>query len=429
MIAGCVTALCLLNYKLFLFVSVVSPLAIFILLYFRPRIKKILENIRRMDADIISFFIERFNNIKLIQSYNTYEYEKARLDSELNMRFDLGMKRIKLMALNFSLMGVVMSFTIVILFSYGGYLIVQEVLTIGSLMAFVNYLVFLMNPLKDMQSLYMEYIRTNVSMERVNEILEQETIIEENKNRGARFIFSDKININSLSFDYGGKKVLKDLNIEFRKGRTYAIVGSSGSGKSTLMNLIMQFSNFEKGEILIDGVPIKSMDIFDLRDNISYVSQDSYLFNDSIAENIKRGKFNATDSDIVETCKHVGIYDYVQTLDMKFESRLGERGVKISGGEKQRIAIARAFLKENEIIILDEAFASLDSDSEKNILSLLKETYKESLILMISHRLSTIKNVDEVILIKDGRVVEQGTHDDLIGNKSAYFDLFCEQLI
>lgn len=429
MITGSTVALCLLNYKLLLMVLIAAPLTGFVLLYFRPRLRAMLEKIRVKDADVITFFIESFNNIKLIQSYNTYEYEQQRLDNELHTRFKLGMKRIKLLALNTAFMSLIGVVTTIILFSYGGYLVIQETLTFGTLLAFMNYLIFLANPVKDMQSMYMEYIRVTVSMDRLKEILDAETIKEKNNSRVSRFNFSKNIHIQDIQFAYQDEEILSGLSLQLEKGKVYAIVGSSGCGKSTLMNLLMQFYDSDKGEILIDDTPLKGIDIFNVRDKITYVSQDSYLFNDSIIENIRRGNLLSTENEIIEACKQVGIYDYIQTLDNKFESKLGDRGSKISGGEKQRIALARVFLKKNDVLILDEAFGAIDSDSEKVILDRLRKFYKDSLIIIISHRLSTIKGVDEIIFLKDGKIAEKGKHEELLLKKRGYYQLFNEQLL
>jgi ABC-type multidrug transport system fused ATPase/permease subunit len=429
MIVGCTIALCLINYKLLLIIVAIAPLTFIILLYFRPRIKKTIEKIRSKDSDVLTFFIERFNNIKLIQSYNTYNYESLKLNKELDIRYLLGMKRIKLVALNASLTGIILSLAMILLFLYGGYLIIQGILTVGYLLAFMNYLMFLMNPARDMQSLYMDYLRASVSMDRINEILKSKTIKEENQYRKSKFEFNNSLIFKDLCFCYDGNNILNNFSVQLEKGKTYAIVGPSGSGKSTLMNILMQFISFEQGEVLVDGISIKDIDIFELREKICYVSQESHLFNDSIIENIKRGNINSTIDDIVNACKDVDIDDYIRTLDEKYESRLGEHGSKISGGEKQRLAIARSMLRNGDILILDESFASLDSESESVILSRIRTGFKDSLILIISHRMSTIKGVDEIILIKNGRVIEKGRHQELILRKNFYSELFNEQLI
>jgi ABC-type bacteriocin/lantibiotic exporter with double-glycine peptidase domain len=429
MIVGCTIALCWINYKLFLLILSVLPLTIIILLYFRPRIKNMIEKIRSKDSDILTFFIERFNNIKLIQSYNTYDYESLKLNKELDTRYHIGIKRIKLIALNSSLTGIIYSLSMILLFSYGGYLIIQGNLTIGYLLAFVNYLMFLMNPAKDMQSLYMDYIRANVSMDRINEILKTITIKEENQYRKSKFKFNKHLIIRDLIFNYDNNNILNNFNVELEKGKTYAIVGPSGSGKSTLMNILMQFRNFEQGEILVDGVSIKDIDIFELREKICFVTQENYLFNDSIIENIKRGNIDSSIDDIIDVCKDVDIDEYIRTLDGQYESRMGDHGSKISGGEKQRLSIARSMLRNNDILILDESFASLDSESESTLLFRIRKRFKGSLILIISHRMSTIKNADEIIFIKNGKVIEKGSHQELILRRKNYFKLFNEQLI
>lgn len=428
MITGCIIGLFILSYKLFLLISLTFPISWFMLHYFRPKVKKVLEKVRTKDSEIISFFIEIFTNIKIIQAYNTYSYENQILDEKLKNRFNLGLKRIKLSALNNHLQGLIMSLSLVLLFSYGGYLIISNQLTVGALLAFINYLMFLMNPVRDIQNLYMEYIRVVVSIDRINEIMATDTILQKNSLRKEKFIFKDKITITNVSFKYDNKFVLNNLNLELKKGKVYGLIGSSGCGKTTLMNLLMQFQEFTTGQITIDGTSIQNIDIFGLRDKIGYVSQDNLLFNDSIMENLKRGNINSTKTDVIKACKNVRLYNYIQTLRDKFESKVGEQGAKISGGEKQRIALARIFLRKNDIIILDEAFASLDEESENSILSIIRERFSKSLIIVISHRLSTMKYMDEIIILKNGKVKCIKVTDNLIQDKK-YQKLIFEQII
>ncbi|NOU18135.1 MAG: ABC transporter ATP-binding protein [Bacteroidales bacterium] len=427
MIIGYTSALCWLNARLFLLISITLPLTIVTLRYFQPRIKKTLEQIRRKDSEILGFFIERFNSIKLIQAFNIYEEENNKLQSQLTSRFDLGMRRIKLIAFNSAIMGLVFSTVVIILFSYGGYLIINNLLTIGSLLAFLSYLLNIMSPVKDLQNLYMDVIRVSVSMERINEILATETI-QKKTDSVCPFEFKDKIHFDQVSFNYNESNIIKNLNVSFIKGKTYAIVGNNGSGKSTLVNLLLRFFDPLEGSIYIDTVPIQKFDIFQLREKICYISQENYLFNDSIFENIRVGKINCSEEELIEATKKVNIYSLITSLDEEFKSRVGDQGTKLSGGEKQRIALARAFIKNADIIILDEAFASLDSESEKEILVTLKEKKKDVTIIIISHRASTIKEVDEVVYINNGTVVEQGKHEELMLKKGYYWNLFKEQM-
>ncbi len=426
MIVGYIGALCWLNLRLFLLVSITFPLTILVLRYFQPRIKKVLSKIRVKDSEILSFFMEEFSNIKLIQSFNIYQNENLKLSKHLSARFFLGMRRIRLKAVNTSVMGLVFSLTMTLLFSYGGLLIINETLTIGALLAFINYLLYLSDPIKDLQNLYMEIARVSVSMDRLNEIMETPTILDIESSEP--FLFKEKLRFQNVNFKYKKTNVLNNLNLTIEKGKCYAIAGSSGNGKSTLINLILRFFEPTEGNIFIDNVLINRINIFDLRENICYISQDNFLFNDSLGNNISVGNLNSTETEIQLASNKVNLNKITKQFNKELSLKVGDKGVNLSGGEKQRIALARAFLKDASILILDEAFSSLDSESEREILLSLKEKFTNSTILIISHRISTIKEVDEIIYINNGIVVEQGKHEELLSNKRHYWNLYKEQL-
>jgi len=428
MIIGYVTALCFLNYKLFLISIITFPLILLTLKFFKPRIKKVTEETRKKDSEILGFFIERFHNIKLIQSFNIYESEHSKLNENLEERIKLGMKKVKWTALNSSITGFLFALTITILFSAGGYLIINNQLTIGALFAFVNYLMFLMTPVRDLQNLYMEVIRVSVSMERINEILESPTIDSLQPEKPEFFSYSYKIVFKDVKFKYNETEILKGINFTLVKGKTYSLVGASGSGKTTIINLLLKFYSPTDGSILIDDVSLQDIDVFDLRKKVSYISQDNQLFNDSIIENIRVGNLQSSEKEIINASKKINIYKQIFSLERKFNSRVGDQGSKLSGGEKQKIALARIFLRDSDIVILDEAFASLDSENEREILLELRKKYQLSTIIIISHRMSTIKEVDEVIFMNDGIVAEQGKPEDLMMKKEHYWRLFREQL-
>jgi len=425
MIVGYISALCWLNTKLFLLISITFPLTILILRYFQPRIKKVLSSIRIKDSEILSFFMEEFNNIKLIQSFNTYKNENNRLSLFLEERFRLGMKRIRLKAINAGIMGFVFALTMTMLFSYGGMLIIKDVLTIGSLLAFINYLLYLSDPIKDLQNLYMEIARVSVSVDRLNEIMNTPTL---NVIPSSKLFSHEKfIRFENVVFRYDETNILNNLNLTFEKGKCYAIAGSSGNGKSTIINLILRFYEPSSGKIYFDNNLLSDIDIFHLRDNICYISQDSFLFNDSIEKNICIGNLVSSKNEIELTIEKVDLNKILKQLNGDAKLIIGDHGTNLSGGEKQRVSLARAFLKNASILILDEAFSALDSESEKKILVSLKEKYKDCTIIIISHRISTIREVDEIVFIHNGEIVEQGKHESLLNKKGYYWSLYKEQ--
>jgi len=301
-------------------------------------------------------------------------------------------------------------------------------MTIGSLVAFLQYLNRLYNPMRDLMSLYFDFVRASVSMKRVFEFLK--TPVEDagrpvvNYFRIRKKIVFDKV---SYRFD-GQNNVLDNLNLEFESGKRYALVGASGCGKSTLVNLLCRFYETEEGTILIDGQNIKQIGLDTLRSRIGLVGQESMLFHDSIRGNIGYGSANPSDAKIKEAAMISGIYEHVVSLQDGFDTMVGDRGAKLSGGQKQRVAIARAILKNAEVIILDEATSGLDSDSEKMVFDRLVGIYQDKAMIFISHRISTVKNVDEIICMHDGKIVEKGSFEELIAQKRFYWKLFQNQI-
>lgn len=294
MVVALVTALCYLNAKLFFASIVTFPLMWLALRYFQPKIKKIMEEVRKKDSTILSFFIERFQYIKLIQIYNIYKDSNSKLKNHLNDRIDLDMRRVKWSALNSSVISSLFSANMLIIFIYGGYLIINNALTLGGLLAFLNYLMLLLMPVREFQSLYMEIIRVSVSMERIDDILQVETIEEKQNGNCQPFQLEKNLSFENVSFKYNGKTVLDKINFNLEKGKSYAIVGASGSGKTTIINLLLKFVEPNSGQIYVDDKPLENIDVFNLRNNISVMSQESQLFDDSIIENIRIGNMKSS---------------------------------------------------------------------------------------------------------------------------------------
>ena len=276
-------------------------------------------------------------------------------------------------------------------------------------------------PIKDLSKAAYGIPKGLASMERIDAILNAENTIKEAPKPESVKDFNDRISFRGVSFSYeNGREVLKDINLDIEKGRTVAIVGASGAGKSTLVDLIPRFYDPTKGSICIDGVDIKNISIHDLRSLMGNVNQDPILFNDTIFNNIAFGVEGATMEQVEAAARIANAHDFIMEKEEGYQTNIGDRGVKLSGGQRQRISIARAILKNPPLLILDEATASLDTESERIVQDALDKLMSSRTTIAIAHRLSTIKNADEIIVMDEGRIVERGRHDELIALNGYY---------
>lgn len=427
-IIGIAVALILLDYKLFLIAMLAIPFIFINTVYLQPKIQRVIKLSREKDSEVLSFFIERFENIKLIKTYLTYNFEQTKLHALIKSLINLNVRNVVLTSTTQNISTFLISFSPLLILYWGGKQIMVSAMTIGSLVAFMQYMNRLYNPMRDLMSLYYDFVRASVSMKRVFEFLKTPT-----EDTGIpltnSFHIRQKIVFDGVSYSFDGhNKVLDNLNLEFELGKKYALVGQSGCGKSTLINLLCRFYETKEDVISIDGQNIKQINLDTLRGRIDLISQESMLFNDSIRENIGYGSINPSDIKIKEAAMASGIYGHVVSLNEGFNSMVGDKGTKLSGGQKQRIAIARAILKDADVIILDEATSGLDSESEKKVFDELVEVYKGKAMIFISHRLSTVRNVDEIICIHEGKIVEKGNFEELILKKGFYWKLFQNQI-
>lgn len=314
-------------------------------------------------------------------------------------------------------------FNVVVLLA-GGLFLYSGKINFGDYTAFIVSVNIFISPVKTLIEFMEQYQNGVTGFERFTEILDQEP---EKDCDGAKDIgkVNGEIELKNVTYGYGDDKdVLRNINLKIKKGETFALVGPSGGGKTTICHLIPRFYNVEDGEILIDGKEIHSVTMESLRRNIGIVQQDVYLFNASIKENIMYGKLDATDDEVIEAAKRANIHDAIMDMPHGYDTVIGERGVRLSGGQKQRLSIARVFLKNPPILILDEATSALDNTTEILIQNSLDELCKGRTTIVVAHRLSTIKNADEIAVISNGTVIEQGRHDELINKDGMYKELY-----
>ena len=371
---------------------------------------------------------ESLSGLKVVKSYNSERYFKTifnqSIDRLLRLNNSIGKKN-NLASPMSEFMGIV---TIAVLLWYGGNLVLIDKTLNGAL--FIVYLGLAYNILTPAKAISKaSYAVKNglAAAERVFEILEVENTITNKENAIIKDSFNEKISIENINFRYAEENVLKNFSLEVPKGKTVALVGQSGSGKSTIANLLTRFYDVQEGTVKIDGIDIKDMTLHSLRDLMGLVTQDSILFNDSIKNNIRLGKQDATDEEIIAALKVANAYEFVSDLPNGIETNIGDAGGKLSGGQKQRLSIARAVLKNPPIMILDEATSALDTESEKFVQVALENMMQNRTSIVIAHRLSTIQKADKIVVMQKGEIVEQGTHNELLAQNGTYTKLVMMQ--
>jgi ABC-type multidrug transport system fused ATPase/permease subunit len=424
-IIGLTVMLCVLNWRLFLLSMAVMPFIFVNTRWFQPKIQKNVKESREKDSDILSFLMERFSNIKLIKSYVRQDYEQNKLLKKIEELIGLNLKNVRLTA---TTRNITMLFTMIVpimIFGVGGKQVMAGTMTVGALVAFIQYMNRIFDPFRDLMGFYFDAIRASVSMQRIFDLMENKP----EETEGEKDIpMEEDIVFRQVYFSYDQLPVLRDFSFTFHHGKKYALVGGSGCGKSTLTALLCRFYEPQKGDIYIGNRKLSKLNIASLRRKIALITQDNQLFHESIAENIRYGKLDSTKEEIEIAAIQVNIAEHIHQLSDKFDTLIGDRGAGLSGGQQQRIAIARAILKDADVIVLDEATSALDSDSEKSILEHLCRLYAEKTVIIISHRLSAIRDMEEIVCLDDGKIIESGTHEELISRKGFYRRLFKEQI-
>ncbi len=418
------------NWKLALISIVMIPLAGLSAKTLGKRVGKVTTQAQEKSGFLTTYLVELFKNHKLIKIFQKENYESSRANLYLEQLKDKN-KKIQVVFVRMSpIMETLTGVMIAVLIFYSGKLMAQNELDINNFFSFLAAMMLAYQPVRSLSTLNMVLNQGLSAASRILPIIDNENKINDVENAKELNLKEAKINFENIKFSYDKEegKVLDTISLEFTGGKMTSLVGHSGSGKSTILNLIPRFYDAESGDILIDNQSIYKTKIKSLRNNISLVSQETTLFDDTIKNNIKYAKEDASDEEIIEAAKLSHCDEFINQLPNKYETLIGENGVRLSGGEKQRISIARAMMKKSSIILLDEATSSLDSETESKIQDALAILTKNRTTIVIAHRLSTILNSNNIYVIDSGKIVANGKHDDLIKNSDLYKNFYEKQI-
>ncbi|MCD0466617.1 ABC transporter ATP-binding protein [Flavobacterium sp. ENC] len=423
-----IATMLIISAKLTIFVFIFIPVSGYIISLIGKQLKKQSTKAQQEQGTFLSTIEETIGGLKVVKGYNSENYFNSVFQNSTERFFSLSNSignRQNLASPASEFMGITV---IAILLWYGGQMVlIDKTLDGASFIAYMGLAYNILTPAKAISKASYGVKRGNAAAERVLEILDQDNPITSKVDAVEKTTFDNNITVQNINFKYEDETVLKDFSLQIKKGQTVALVGQSGSGKSTIANLLTRFYDVNDGSISIDGINIKDMNLQSLRSLMGLVTQDSILFNDTIKANISLGKLDATDDEIIDALKIANAYEFVKDLPLGIYTNIGDSGNKLSGGQKQRLSIARAVLKNPPIMILDEATSALDTESEKFVQIALENMMQNRTSIVIAHRLSTIQKADVIVVMQKGRIVEQGTHDELIAHNGTYNKLVTMQ--
>ena len=420
------------NLKLSLLFVVVIPILFVIILMLAKKILPLFTALQTKTDRLNQVIREKLNGVRVIRAFGTGEYERKRYDIANKDIYDVSLKAGYKMAILMPLVMFVINFSSVMLVWSGSSLIDQNLIQIGDMMAFMQYAIQVLFSILAVTMLFVMIPRAIVSIKRINEVLELESSV---KDSGKDITYDDikekgKIEFIDATFQYadGDEPVLSDMNFTINKGETVAILGVTGSGKTTLLNLIMRFYDTTGGKIKIGGKDIKDIPIHVLRDMIGYVPQKAVLFSGTIKENIKYGKEDATDEEVKEAATIAQSIDFINETEGKFDAKVAQGGTNFSGGQKQRLSIARAIVKKPDIYLFDDSFSALDFQTDQKLREALNKNVKGATVIIVAQRVSTVLNADKILFIENGKIIAQGTHKELFENCKSYRDVVLSQI-
>lgn len=434
--AGALAFMLSISPKLTIYAFLPLPVVSIVVQYFGKRIHERFERIQAMFSDISARAQENFSGARVIRAYVQEEPEITAFEASNREYITRSLKLVRLMGMLWPTLEIMLGFAIVLVLWLGGREVLYRRISVGDFVAFNTYMVQLTWPVIALGWVINIFQRGTASMARINEILVERPEIEDSakirtasRRDGRAEHVAGEIEFRDLNFGYNGTPVLHDINLRIPAGSSLAIVGPTGSGKTTLVSLIPRIYDVSPGTVLIDGKPIREYPLEVLRRQIGFVPQETFLFSETVRENIAFGKEDATDEEVHSAAEAASIAAEIEDFPEQYRTLVGERGITLSGGQKQRSAIARAVIRNPQVLILDDALSSVDTQTEDKILNHLREIMQGRTTIFISHRVSTVRNADRIAVLNGGRIVEIGTHEELLVLNGYYTDLYNKQLL
>lgn len=422
---GSLAMMLYLDWKLSLLTLMTIPLVAIAMKIFGRKLKRSSTVIQERAAEITSLLQESISAIRVVKSFVRESYETKRFEEQNWRNFQAAMKNVKLSSLLTPTVEFLAAIAVTFIVWFGGYEVVNEVITAGELVAFLTYAVNLANPVKRLSKVYAAIQKAMAAADRVFAVMDLDEKITDVPGAQPLPPIKGKVEFKDVSFSYKeGQPALQHISLKAEPGQMIALVGPSGSGKSTIANLIPRFYDVDSGVITIDDHDIRQVTADSLREQIGLVPQETMLFSTSVMENIRYGRLEATDEEVIEAAKAANAEEFIKELPEGYDTKLGERGLNLSGGQRQRLAIARAILKNPRVLILDEATSALDTESEKIVQDALDNLMVGRTSFVIAHRLSTIFNADQIFVVENGHLREHGTHEELLAAGGLYSNLY-----
>lgn len=427
-LVGSLVSMIVLYWKLTLLTLVIVPLVVVTINFFGSRLRKAGHDVQGKMADITALLEEAISGIRIIRSFNREDFEIKRFVVQNDNNFWALMTTTKLTSMLTPFIQFFAAIAVTGIIWYGGMSVIEGQMTAGALIAFLIYAINLANPVRRISEIYGDIQKSLAAADRVFETLDTMPEVKEKENAVALPKVQGHIVFDHVSFSYDeDHEALTNFNLEVKPGQVVALVGPSGAGKSTVANLLPRFYDVTGGRLTIDGINIKDVTFSSLRQQIGLVPQETMLFNATVRDNILYGRLDASEDEVIAAAKAANAHDFIMALPQGYDTNVGDRGNALSGGQRQRIAIARAILKNPQILILDEATSALDTESEKIVQAALDRLMEGRTAVVIAHRLSTIRNADDIVVIDHGKIVEEGTHAELLAKKGLYANLYAVQ--